>query len=141
MNHLIYTASATTPYTLFDINLLLAECRLKNTFSGITGILLYCEGSIMQILEGDEAVVQKLYAKIKTDKRHKNILTIGEYKIEKRNYIKWSMAYKEIANKEWLSIEARMLYNVSDTVYPVTTELNLELISIIDSFINLSSVQ
>ena len=141
MNHLIYTASATTPYTLFDINLLLAECRLKNTFSGITGILLYCEGSIMQILEGDEAVVQKLYAKIKTDKRHKNILTIGEYKIEKRNYIKWSMAYKEIANKEWLSIEARMLYNVSDTVYPVTTELNLELISIIDSFINLSSIQ
>ena len=141
MNHLIYTASATTPYTLFDINLLLAECRLKNTFSGITGILLYCEGSIMQILEGDEAVVQKLYAKIKTDKRHKNILTIGEYKIEKRNYIKWSMAYKEIANKEWLSIEARRLYNVSDTVYPVTTELNLELISIIDSFINLSSVQ
>ena len=139
MIHLIYTSTASSPYSLLDINILLAECRLRNTFLGVTGILVYNVGSIMQILEGDDLAVQKLYAQIKIDKRHHNVLTVGEYKIEKRNYVKWSMAFKEITDKDWSSIESCLIYPTSANVYPTTNTTNTNLVSIIDSFINLST--
>ncbi len=139
MINLIYSSKAISVYSLNDLNLLLAECRLKNTFLGITGILLYHEGSIMQIFEGDADAVHKLYSHVKKDKRHKNVKTVAEYTIERRNYANWSMAFKEISSNDWSGIESCLLYTVSDTIYPVATSINAPLIAIIDSFINLST--
>ena len=47
---------------------LLKQCL--NPASGVTGMLLYGNGTFLQALEGDEKVVADLYGKIEKDSRH-----------------------------------------------------------------------
>ena len=42
---------------------LLAECRAYNAEYGITGMLIYYNSTFLQVLEGDEAVIDELLKK------------------------------------------------------------------------------
>lgn len=139
MINLLYTSTCHQPFSLQDLNLLLAECRLKNTFLGITGILLYNQGAFLQVLEGEDLTVRKIYKKIKNDSRHKNVITVNEYAIEKRNYFDWSMAFKEISASDWISLEACIIYSAKDKIYPIAADASTSITALINSFINLSS--
>ena len=50
----------------------------RNGEDGITGMLLYAGGNIMQVLEGDEAAVRRTYERIGRDPRHRNIMLLSE---------------------------------------------------------------
>src|SRR3954464_8903678 len=99
--YLIYLSSAKQLYTHSDLSDILTISRLNNTNKGITGLLLYHEGSILQILEGDEASVMDVYEKIERDVRHHNILKLVTGKTEVRNFPDWSMGFKTVSDAEW----------------------------------------
>lgn len=50
----------------------------------ITGVLLHNNNFFLQVLEGDKTTLTDLFAKIRKDKRHKDILTILDQKIDHR---------------------------------------------------------
>ena len=50
----------------------------------------------MQIIEGEQAEVIKLYQHIEQDPRHKNPMIMNQDKIEKRQFPDWRMGYKPI---------------------------------------------
>jgi hypothetical protein len=54
-------------------------------------MLLYTDGSFLQALEGDEAVVRDLYATIAGDDRHQQVTLIIEFPVETRSFSDWSM--------------------------------------------------
>jgi len=99
--HLIYSSYATngnmSPSELHEI---LYSSRIKNKKVGITGILLYREGSLFQVLEGNLKDVEALYEKILLDKRHDRIRKIVLEPIAKRNFGDWSMGYPKMTMKE-----------------------------------------
>ncbi|WP_052444521.1 BLUF domain-containing protein [Flammeovirga sp. OC4] len=70
--------------------------RKNNVLKQLTGLLVLLEDKFIQVLEGDESVVEELYAKIKRDDRHKSVQKIYSGTIEERNFNTWSMAFKEI---------------------------------------------
>lgn len=89
--HLIYT-SASTQY--FESNALLAlleKARAKNASLGITGMLLFENGSFFQILEGQESAVDAIYKTISQDNRHDKVVTIIREPIAKRSFAEWTM--------------------------------------------------
>ncbi|MCA9058063.1 MAG: BLUF domain-containing protein, partial [Planctomycetaceae bacterium] len=50
--HLIYASAATVEFTHEDILALLKQAKAKNAPLGVTGMLLYEDGSFFQVLEG-----------------------------------------------------------------------------------------
>jgi hypothetical protein len=81
------------------IDILIAS-RRRNSESNITGLLLYIEGQIVQIIEGEEHDVIQLFSKIEQDRRHYSIVKIAEGNIDDRMFKGWSMGFKTISYPE-----------------------------------------
>ncbi|MFZ2168413.1 MAG: phosphate-starvation-inducible PsiE family protein [Methylococcaceae bacterium] len=100
MIRLTYASTATKEYGSEELLKLLKECRTNNGAKNITGILLFANGTFFQVLEGDEATVNNLYAIIEKDKRHKDCTIIDKQKITERAFPYWSMGFEKIDAKE-----------------------------------------
>ena len=77
---------------------LLERWRLKNTAAGITGMLLYKGGNLMQAMEGEEETVRRLYDTIRHDPRHCGVLMLTEYMITERQFGEWSMGFRNLSD-------------------------------------------
>lgn len=95
-----YISSATRELKPEDLRSLLRGSRRRNEQRGITGVLLYHQGTFLQILEGPEGEVDALYQKIARDPRHKNIIRLMRRPAEERSFGDWSMAHKHIGPED-----------------------------------------
>lgn len=93
MFYLLYMSTAVKPMNYDDFSALLQQFRDSNNKNGITGMLLYQNGTFMQMLEGERQVVLDLYDKILKDDRHTGVHTVLAGDIEKRNFEDWSMGF------------------------------------------------
>ena len=73
----------------------------NNLQSGISGCLLIGSNSYLQLLEGPDSAVEKLYSKIKMDSRHKKVKKLFEQHIEEKSFSSWSMKFAPFNNIEW----------------------------------------
>jgi hypothetical protein len=96
MFHLIYVSSAVKPFSPSELVDILARSHANNTGLGITGMLLYKDGNVMQVLEGDEQAVRSLYARIERDPRHRGLLTLTQGQIAERQFESWSMGFRDL---------------------------------------------
>lgn len=69
----------------------------RNGEDGITGMLIYVGGNIMQVLEGEETAVRRTYERISRDPRHRNIMLLSEETIPARDFPDWRMGYKHLS--------------------------------------------
>ena len=100
LTSLIYISSATHEMDDAELDQLLAEARAENLALNISGMLLYSGGTFMQVLEGEEDVVLRLYAQIINDPRHKNVTLIERLETEIRCFPDWSMGFRRISSGE-----------------------------------------
>ena len=98
--HLIYCSAATKPFQDSELVDLLDGARFINDRLGITGMLLYDQGSFFQILEGSPKDVDQLYTEITKDKRHAKVVTIIREPIAKRSFADWTMGFSKISSQE-----------------------------------------
>jgi Sensors of blue-light using FAD len=101
MYHIVYKSRAAGLPTIADLRRLLLQSSANNTRLGITGLLLYAEGYYMQVLEGDAAAVQQLYASIQADSRHTCVETLSEGAIKERIFQNWSMAFQTLPGEDF----------------------------------------
>lgn len=97
---LVYVSAAREFFSAEKLKALLAQSREKNARLGITGLLLHKSGTFMQILEGPEPEVLKLFSAIERDPRHCNVNRLFVWPIERREFANWSMAFHEMAPDE-----------------------------------------
>lgn len=90
---LIYYSTASPDLSINDILNILGNSRDFNSKNEITGCLLYHNNEFVQLIEGEEEAVKKLYAKIENDKRHSNLIIVIQDNIAGRSFKNWSMAY------------------------------------------------
>lgn len=67
----------------------------ENVKHNITGLLIYCEGVFLQIIEGPAATIDALYARISKDTRHAELDLIARSESAGRLFGKWSMGIVE----------------------------------------------
>lgn len=94
--YLVYVSSATRLMEETDLAELLLQTRENNARKNITGMLLYKNGSFMQVIEGEEADVTSVHNKILKDSRHKGIITLLRGALKERQFSEWSMAFTNI---------------------------------------------
>ncbi len=98
--YLVYVSSATVPFSTQDLADLLVVSRNNNSKLDITGILLYKEGNFLQLLEGDENEVKKLYSKIELDVRHGGAIVLTDGFEDERQFPDWSMGFRNFSDPE-----------------------------------------
>ncbi len=87
-----------------DLESLLDESRRNNAKAEITGILLYQNGSFVQLLEEERSAVEALFDKIAADKRHERATKIILEPIAARTFGAWTMGFPKITAKELATI-------------------------------------
>ncbi len=96
MINLIYVSSAVKTFNEAELLEILKVSRENNSKQHITGMLLFKDGNFLQVLEGEEAEVMKLYEVICLDPRHRGANIIEKSKIVKRQFGDWSMGFRNL---------------------------------------------
>lgn len=102
MHYIIYVSQAKRPMDDTELEALLLKSREWNSSQGLTGLLIYRysvdanRGHFIQMLEGGEREVRDLYDRIRHDKRHHTVLTLGEGEVETRMFSDWAMGFKNV---------------------------------------------
>jgi Sensors of blue-light using FAD len=96
----VYLSSSTGLLSEDELSSILDKSQKNNRASGITGILLYFNGNIIQVLEGPEEIVKSLYQTISHDHRHSNVINLLSQPIEQRSFSDWTMGYKTLSATE-----------------------------------------
>jgi len=107
---IIYASAATRPIEEDELLGMLKRAREKNTRLGVTGMLLHCDGSFIQALEGPKAQVMDLISVIRKDIRHNRIAVLFEGPIKNRSFSQWSMGFNRPSQEELASIEGYTPY-------------------------------
>ena len=93
---LVYVSAARPPVSRASLRALLVQCRRDNAADQITGLLLYRDGTYMQMLEGDHDRVEALYSAIKSDPRHQEIITVRTRRQDHRQFPGWTMGFGDV---------------------------------------------
>jgi hypothetical protein len=96
MKNVIYLSSAINFLSDNELLEILRVARKNNSQQHITGVLLYSQGTFIQVLEGEDEEVDKVFSIIEQDKRHKGIIKMINKPIEKRNFPDWSMGFSKL---------------------------------------------
>ena len=81
---------------------ILEQSNVWNARLNITGVLLYNEVMFVQVLEGEEYSVLKLYEKIASDNRHSSPIVLDRGMYDDRLFPEWHMAEKKL---DWDSLK------------------------------------
>ena len=100
MKYLVYISTAHRLMSDSELLDILRVSRNNNKQNNLTGMLLYGEGTFIQVLEGNEEALKTTYGLIKADKRHKNVIQVAEGEIDERSFPDWSMGFKSANAQE-----------------------------------------
>ncbi len=100
---IIYASAATRRIEEDELLAMLKLAREKNKQLGITGMLLHCDGSFIQALEGPKNQVMNLLGVIRQDSRHNRMAVLFQGPIKNRSFSQWSMGFNS-PSKEKLAM-------------------------------------
>ena len=96
---LVFTSIATRKVSDEDLKGLLVKSRQNNLALNITGMLLYLDPYFMQILEGDESIIDEKFKKILNNEMHHKVSLIYKKPIKERSFSKWTMGFNKIGTQ------------------------------------------
>jgi hypothetical protein len=94
--HLIYASDVSPKFQEHEIPDLLKVIRPSNARRGITGMLLFSGTSFLQVIEGDAAAVDDLFAHIALDPRHVKVKKVVRESIQGRLFGDWYMDFATV---------------------------------------------
>ena len=129
MEYIVYVSTAQRPLSEKELIDVLKVSRTNNKKYNVTGILLYCQGTFMQVLEGDKNSIDRIYKAIELDTRHKNIIKLASGISNKRNFPDSSMAFASV-NPETLQEIEGFLSSPDQNVYDNTDHITINMLKI-----------
>jgi len=101
-----YVSSAAAPLGDADLARIVETSRVANAASGITGVLLYCDGNFMHYLEGAEDAVVHTFARIRRSGLHRHVNELMNLHIVEREFPDWYMGFSRTSATEFLAVAA-----------------------------------
>ena len=129
MHQILYTSKAIKPFKDDELQKLLELARLKNSTKSITGMLLYCNGNFIQLLEGNENHLSELFEVISSDGRHTDVQKVIESEIEKPQFPDWSMGYKYLTPQQLTNLDQHANIDISGFIRKTQPYKLLKLLS------------
>ncbi|GGJ42460.1 hypothetical protein GCM10011393_10660 [Sphingopyxis bauzanensis] len=92
---LLYISDTLLPHhtAARELATIVAVSRRNNFARQITGALMVTERHFVQFLEGPDAALEALLAKLHADGRHQNLRVLSDDRARSRHFGHWSLAY------------------------------------------------
>ena len=100
LRQIIYTSQASEQFNKRSLLDLLHTSRGYNTIDNISGVLMHRDGYFLQIIEGEQDVIEDLFQRLNNDTRHKNIKMILDRSVESRLFSNWAMGCADFYEPE-----------------------------------------
>jgi hypothetical protein len=100
VRRIIYCSQSTIDFSPEELVDLLEAARDRNAESQLSGMLLYCSQSFLQMLEGEPAELEETYGRISLDDRHNNLRLLMDTEISSRMFPDWTMGFAHIDEDE-----------------------------------------
>ena len=97
---LLYVSRAVGPQTTFVTGSILSSAKVHNASHDISGVLCQGQGLYLQVLEGERAAVNQLYARIMADPRHRDVEMLHLEEITQRRFKAWAMAHVDLSEHD-----------------------------------------
>jgi Sensors of blue-light using FAD len=98
MLQIVYISTANQEFSSVDIDRLLAGARARNKALGVTGMLVFHDGTFLQALEGEQRAVNEVFASVNGDARHRDITILHRGPgFERRVFGDWPMGFADFS--------------------------------------------
>jgi hypothetical protein len=98
LHRLVYLSTAVGVLRADELDRIYLRAKAANKSFGLTGLLLFYEGSFLQLLEGPAAAITSLMQKVRRDRRHTGLITLESGPIEMRSFPDSPMHYVSARN-------------------------------------------
>ena len=96
LRSLVYSSTATHPFSDAELEGLLHQARNRNEQLAITGMLSYRNGGFIQFLEGTPEHIDEVLRSIRADERHRDLTILIDEPITARQFSSWTMGYERL---------------------------------------------
>ncbi|RIJ41630.1 BLUF domain-containing protein [Pontibacter oryzae] len=134
MFQLVYLSTAVNLFEEEELNEILQISRTNNSSRDITGLLLYHEGNIIQVLEGEKQQVMNVYYKIERDPRHKGIIKMISGDVSQRFFTGWSMGFKSLSAMEYKDALGYLEPESEDVLMSPETDEDPQAVTLLKTF-------
>lgn len=132
MLRVTYLSRESDPFTAQALVDLLEHCKRNNPTLGVTGMLMYANGTFLQTLEGETDTVEALLGRIERDSRHRDFRVIKREAVQGRLYENWSMGFERLTQATLQDVPALKAFQLEDfnpehlSAHPAVVENLLE---------------
>ncbi|HEX7637239.1 MAG TPA: BLUF domain-containing protein [Burkholderiaceae bacterium] len=102
MRAIAYVSSSAWSLSDDDLRSIVAESRGRNVESGVTGVLLYCDGNFMQYLEGPDEALLPTYQRIRASTRHHRLNELINQPVSGREFGDWALGFARKRPEDFL---------------------------------------
>lgn len=88
-----------------EVEQLLAEARSKQALNGLTGIIIFSDGNVLMLVEGEKDVVQAQFTGILRSPKHHSVMKIADMAIPHRYFEDYPLAFKPIHSEQLKSLD------------------------------------
>jgi hypothetical protein len=100
VRRIIYCSQSAIDFSPEELVELLEAARERNAGAELSGMLLYCSQSFLQMLEGDPAALEQTYGRISADDRHNSLRLLMDAEISSRLFPDWTMGFTHVDEDE-----------------------------------------
>ena len=93
IRRLVYVSRPRPGLPVVEIPRIVSVCRARNEIEGISGVLLYTGLDFAQVIEGPLQPVENLWARIRADDRHCDIVTLIDERALSPWFSDWRVGY------------------------------------------------
>ncbi len=93
MKSILYVSVADAAIDRGAVQAIIAHSTRRNAADDITGVMLFNGTNFLQLIEGDDAVIDACFARIKRDPRHNGVVVMRDAAIAQREFPGWSMRF------------------------------------------------
>lgn len=95
LHQIMYISSVTGTVTPQECAAIARASAISNRRDDVTGLLLFNSRRFLQVLEGPKEAVERIFARIHGDSRHRAVVKLREGAIDSREFGQWAMAYDD----------------------------------------------
>jgi hypothetical protein len=98
LHQIMYISTVVGQVSVADCRNIARISAINNARDDVSGLLLFNSRRFLQVLEGPQDAVRRIYDRIATDPRHRAVVKLREGTIEQREFGNWAMAFDDPAS-------------------------------------------
>ncbi len=96
----VYVSTATRLLADEDLDAILSSARAFNAREGISGVLMYADGTFFQLLEAEPRTIDAVLVRIERDHRHYGITPMLRHDVDARSFPDWAMGFRRMTREQ-----------------------------------------